>query len=271
MRRREPVLSGERPDPRRSIMVSFRSFTVRKCAVFCAGALVALALLPAPATAGTFSFVTPAGATTGGGPVSARADITTSDSGNITITLRNLQANPTDVAQLLSDFRFTTSGGAPGLIDSTLSSSSGQEITVNSGGTFSTGATVGAGWVYSHTDTVGTLDVLAAGGAGPAHLIIGPPGAGGTYSNANGSIAGNGPHNPLLNQSATFTIFGTLSNDSTRITGVTFSFGTTSGVEIQGVPLVAVPEPGSIALLATATGTLAGYFGWRRRKKIQAS
>jgi len=32
-----------------------------------------------------------------------------------------------------------------------------------------------------------------------------------------------------------------------------------------------VPEPGSIVLLATATGTLAGYFGWRRRKQIQAS
>jgi hypothetical protein len=129
------------------------------------------------------------------------------------------------------------------------------------------------GWVYSNTDTTGTLDVLQGPGhAGPAHLIIGPPGAGGTYSNANGSIAGNAPHNPFLNQSAIFGITAPFVSSGTTITGVTFSFGTTEGAaEIQGVPVgTAVPEPGSIALLATATGTLAGYFGWRRRKQIQA-
>src|SRR6516162_6966945 len=53
--RREPALSGECPNPRRSIMVTPRSFKVRKCGVFCAGALVALALYPAPARAGMFA------------------------------------------------------------------------------------------------------------------------------------------------------------------------------------------------------------------------
>jgi hypothetical protein len=253
-----------------------RSFKVRKCAVFCAGALVALALLPAPATAGTFSFVTPAGATTSGGPVSARADITTTG-GQISITLSNLQANPTDVAQLLSDFHFTV--GVPGNLAASIpAGASAQSIFVIAGGTTNPGGsltTVAAvGWVYTTTSsTDGTLDVLQGPGhAGPANLIIGPPGPGGTYSNANGSIAGNGPHNPFLDQSASFTITAPGIFSFITITGVTFSFGTTEGAnEITGVPLVAAtPEPGSLALLATATGSLAGYFGWRRRKQIQA-
>ena len=152
---------------------------------------------------------------------------------------------------------------------------SSQELTVNGNGTFNIGAnltTVAAvGWFYSPTATAGTLDVLSGPGhAGPAHLIIGPPG-GPTYSNADGSIAGNGPHNPFLNQSASFTLTAPNVSSDTPITGVTFSFGITAGVEIPGVPVAAVPEPGSIVLLATATGTLAGYFGWRRRKQIQAS
>jgi len=161
------------------------------------------------------------------------------------------------------------------LTGSSQTGASSQELTVNGNGTFNIGpnlTTVAAvGWVYSTTSTTGTLDVLQGPGhAGPAHLIIGPPG-GPTYSNANGSIAGNGPHNPFLNQSASFTLTAPNVSSDTTITGVTFSFGTVGGVEIPGVPVAGVPEPGSIVLLATATGTLAGYFGWRRRKQIQAS
>jgi hypothetical protein len=219
--------------------------------------------------------VTPTGATTGGGPVSARADLTTS-AGSITLTLTNFQANPTDVSQLLSDVHFAVGNGGS-LTGSAQTGASSQELTVNGNGTFSIGAnltTVAAvGWVYTTTSTTdGTLDVLQGPGhAGPAHLIIGPPG-GPTYANANGSIAGNGAHNPFLNQLASFTITAPNVTSGTTITGVTFSFGTTEGAaEITGVPLVAVPEPGSLALLATAPGILAGYFGWRRRKQIQAS
>ena len=57
-----------------------------------------------------FSFTTPTGAVTVGGPLNAEADLTTT-AGSIMVTLRNLQANPTDVAQLLSDFSFTVGGG----------------------------------------------------------------------------------------------------------------------------------------------------------------
>jgi hypothetical protein len=113
---------------------------------------------------------------------------------------------------------------------------------------------------------MGTLNVLAAGGAGPAHLIIGPPGPGNTYSNANGSIAGNGPHNPFLNQSASFTISGSNISADTVITGAVFSFGTTGNVTITGMP--GVPEPSSLVMGAIGLG-LVGTVGFYRKRRRQ--
>jgi hypothetical protein len=117
---------------------------------------------------------------------------------------------------------------------------------------------------------VGTLNVLAAGGAGPAHLIVGPPGAGNVYSNANGSIAGNGPHNPFLNQSASFTITGANITAATNDTAVTFSFGTTAGINIPGVPGVPIPEPSSLVLSMVGAGFLGsiGFYRSIRRRRL---
>jgi hypothetical protein len=114
------------------------------------------------------------------------------------------------------------------------------------------------------------LDVLAAGGAGPAHLIIGPPDGGNTYSAANGSIAGNGPHNPFLSESATFTITGTGITADTTITSATFSFGTTAGVTVDGV--VASPEPSSFVLTLCGIGVvvLVGTYRSRRHPAVAA-
>jgi hypothetical protein len=231
---------------------------------------VALAMLLAasigkPAHAGSITYVTPSGSTTGGGPVNAEVDFTTA-AGSITITLKDLQANPKDVAQLLSDLSFTVGNGGS-LTGSAQTGASSQELTVNGNGTFSIGAnltTVAAvGWVYTTTSSTGTLDVLAGPGhAGPAHLIIGPPG-GPTYANANGSIAGNGPHNPFLNQSATFTITAPNVSADTTITAATFSFGTTAGVLIPGVP--AVPEPSSLVLGLLGLGLVGSIGSYRRR------
>jgi hypothetical protein len=107
---------------------------------------------------------------------------------------------------------------------------------------------------------------------GPAHLIIGPPGSGGTYSSANGSIAGNKPHNPFLEQSASFTITGSGITADTTITTATFSFGTTAGTNlVPGVNLVhisSVPEPSSLILSASGFGLLGvvGFCYSRRRR-----
>jgi hypothetical protein len=165
------------------------------------------------------------------------------------ITLTNNLANPIDVTQLLSDFSFSLSGTTA---LGSLASSSGQEITVNSNGTSTLGTgTVAAGWVLT-SPSAGSylLNVLGAGGAGPTHLIIGGPGAGG-YTNANGSIAGNPAHNPFLNGSATFTLNLTGVTADTTISNVMFSFGTTAGDNVPGGsgPNSTVPEPVSLSLV----------------------
>jgi hypothetical protein len=122
--------------------------------------------------------------------------------------------------------------------------------------------------VYSNTATVATLDVLGAGGAGPTHLIIGPPDGGNLYSAANGSIAGNGPHNPFLNQSASFTITGSGFTAATTIASVTFSFGTTDLVNTA--PGVFVPEPSSLVLSMFGVGLIGslGFYRSIRRRRL---
>jgi hypothetical protein len=222
---------------------------------------VLIGLTPIFGLADMVSFVTPTGATTSG-PVSDEVTFTTT-AGSLVITLEDLQANPTDVAQLLSDLSFTVGNGGS-LTGSSLSSSSGQEITVNSNGTFSLGSTVATGWVYTGSGTSGLLDVLSGGGAGPSHLIIGPPGPGPNYSNANGSIAGNGPHNPFLNQTATFTITGAGITADTTVTAATFSFGTTDqALLVPGVP-APTPEPRTTGIIVSAIG-LIGFLQHRRQ------
>jgi hypothetical protein len=229
-------------------------------------AMISIASLGTPAHAGSIVFVTPSGAKSGGGdPLNDEVDITTS-AGSITITLKDLQPNPKDVAELLSGLSFTVGNGGS-LTGSSETGASSQELSVNNNGTFIIGAnltTVAAvGWVYTPTSSTGTLDVLQGPGhAGPAHLIIGPPG-GPTYADANGSIAGNKAHNPFLNQSASFTITAPNVSEDTTITGVVFAFGTTEGGSlIPGVQ--SVPEPSSLVMGLVGLG-LVGSIGLYRR------
>ena len=101
----------------------------------------------------------------------------------------------------------------------------------------------------------------------PAHTIIGRSSngtySGGTYSNANSSIAGNGPHNPFL-EGVTFSLSVVGVTASTTITAATFSFGTTAGNTLAGT--ASVPEPSTwMLLLAGAAATFGPAFLLRRR------
>ena len=217
------------------------------------------------ASASNVTTVTPAGSTTTG-PVSASATFITGN-GFVNITLTDLEINPGDVAQLLSGLTFKLSNGAT---TGTLFSSTGTQVTVNSGGTYSVGTTGAAGWGLNN-NVGGGLQLNALGFIGPAGLIIGNPGAGGTYSNANSSIAGNPAHNPFLLHSVQFIVNITGVTSATTITSSTFYFGTTPGqFKVQGCVstdpscgLASVPEP--ISLVLTGSGLIGLLFLRRRR------
>jgi VPDSG-CTERM motif len=173
------------------------------------------------AYADSFTFSTPAGATVGGQPVNATASFDTED-GFVSIVIANNQPNPKSIIQAISDLSFNLSNVTSGTLG--LHNFS-QERTIAADGTFTDGNVVDPGWALSNVGSTFHLNVLGTPTA-PAHLIIGGPGLGSVYSNANASIAGNGPHNPFLGLSAVFQIVDPGITADTQVSNVVFSFGT---------------------------------------------
>ena len=167
---------------------------MRKILTLC----VVLSAFAAESRASSITFTTPTVATLGPsalGPsalsVHAEASFVTS-AGQVSVTLTNLQANPTDITQLISDLEFTLSNGITSgtLTDPTVNL---LDAVNNVGVPAGTGP---AGWTLNQNVSDGLqLDVLGSSVA-PAHLIIGP----GPYTNANGSIDNNALNNPFINQ-----------------------------------------------------------------------
>ncbi len=203
----------------------------------------------------TISFQTPAGAIAGGQPVNATADFNVT-AGTITLTLTNLIVNPTSVVQNVSGILFdvTSPDLTKALIGSGFSGT-GTPITINGSGNGSLGSSGATNWALNDSGSLLAICAVCAGGPGPASTLIGQ-GVGGsqtTYSNANGSIAGNGPHNPFYYNVITFTITNPGITENTAISSVSFLFGTSpdtiGGTQIENLPPDA-PEPATFSLAA---------------------
>jgi hypothetical protein len=219
--------------------------------------------IPGVASAGSYTFATASGAKeSGGNPVSASVDFTTS-ANTITVAITNLFVDPKTIAQNISDLFFDVSKGS--VSTGSITSSAGLSRDVASNGSYTDGSVVATGWLYSGSGSTIHLDGLNGAGFTPAHTIIGSPNGSNIYGNANNSITGNGPHNPFLAGTVTFTLNVTGMTADTSISNVIFSFGTASGDNVPGTPGTAIPEPASMTLVAIGIASLASVAAARRR------
>jgi hypothetical protein len=172
--------------------------------------------------------------------------------GNIlTITLTDLAVDPNSVIENISGFSIQFNSSVSG---TTFLSDNSILREVMGDGTF-TDSAAGAlpqHWATTYTSNAITIDDLGSG-PGPAYTILGAPGSSGNYQNKQGagSISGNSPHNPFLDQTATW-IFTVPGLSSLSITDVTFQFGTTDGQNHLTTAVTPAPEPASLLLGAGA-------------------
>jgi len=199
--------------------------------------------------------------TAGGQPVNAQAVV--SGSGNLlTITVTNLQSDPTSSVQAISGINFTITGATPPGSQN-LVGSTGDLITIND----TTGAYVDNGVVGSSStlglthwslDSVGSVTTLTGGQ--PNELIIGNPNGSNLYASANNGVDN---FNPYVKYTATFTIQVNSLNSNAYISSLSFDFGTAPETTI------ASPVPPSLVMLGTML--VPGLAFWYRRRNSRVT
>jgi hypothetical protein len=184
--------------------------------------------------------------------------------GTVTITLNNnlTNAQVISVIQNVSGVYFQVSGYNGGAVSLSASNSTQSTNIAANGNATLAGAVNPTGWAAGHSGSTITVCVVCAFGVGPTvgpeQTIIGGTGSG-AYANANGSIAGNDPHNPFLVGTVTFTLVVPGVTVNSTFSNVVIQFGT----EATPPQTQQVPEPASMLLLGS--GLIGVAAGFRRR------
>jgi hypothetical protein len=122
---------------------------------------------------------------------------------------------------------------------------------------------------WNSSTSLSELTLTTIGSGPPSYGIIGFPGSGGVYSNANGSLTNNASKQPYAQEEAVFTVDLTGSNITlSSISGVEIGFGTQGNNYINAsvVTNIATPEPGTAWFVVTGISMIC-LDTWRKRRK----